>query len=551
MTQPAFPAAGPALFVFRSLSIPVLVLVVAGCDRGPSRPAPTETPAKRPEPVVQETPSGGTFRMSLSGIARLEPAVSTSLSENFVLHQIFQGLVRFDPRLRVIPDLADSWSLSLDRKEYTFVLDPVARFHDGTPVEAEDVVFSLRRLLDPRVGSPARSYFEGALDGGAEGIMHVEPGRVVLRLREPDHIFISFLAMQYAKVLPRHLADDPGFRDHPVGSGPFRYAGRDGEEIVLEAFRPGGEGRPYLDRVVFADLDRRREGEALEADSIDYLVVAADELLDLPNMDRFRTIRVNTLSLHFLGLNVTRPPFDDLRVRRAVALALNRDAFEGATRGRVKAARAVLPPGIPGYDPQYDPFPHDPEAARALLAEAGYGPDRPFPEVALLLGRIPEQMALSDRVQQDLAAVGIPVRMETTDDYNAFMRDLPESDLAVMGWGVDYPDPDNLFFNLFRSGARYNFFGYSNPELDAMIDEGRAGAMVDRARLYRRAERVLLEDVPVVPLFHDAAVHCVRRGIEGLVVNAMGIYYGRLDGVFLDGPGRADGSVPTSIRRGR
>lgn len=544
--------------ILAAAALALLIVFVQACDSGRDRgPQTGSSPgagadvgkaAAQPDgagatgPTLDEGPrSGGEFRMPLGGIRVLDPAISTSLNEQLVLHQIFQGLVRFDERLRVVPDLAERWSLSKDRRTYTFRLRTDARFHHGRTVEAEDVAFSLHRLIEPRTKSPARHYFIEMLDGGADAITANPDGSCTIRLREPDHVFISILAMQYAKIVPRELAIERSFRREPIGSGPFRFAGREGGHLVLEPVRVDDDPRPYLDRLVFAELGFDEEAGALSRGELDYVIRAADELDELPGIGTFERRRVSTLSLHYVGMNLRRAPFDDKRVRQAVAYAIDRAAFGTVLQGRVNPASGVLPPGMLGFDPELAPYPHDPALARALLREAGYGSfdgGKPFPEVEVLLGRIPEQIALSEKLVADLDAVGIGVHLEITDDYGEFLGRLEQSDMAVMGWGADYPDPDNFFFNLFRTDGPTNFMGYSNPEVDRLTDEGRHGssAKLDRALLYRQAERTLLEDCPIVPLFHDAAVHCLDPHVRGLTVNSMGLYYSRFDTVWMDRP---------------
>ncbi len=549
----------PRAIALRSLLVLLTLaggtLFVPGCGGdGPSNPADAGS-ASSAAPDGSNAPAsldrhGGEFRLSLSGVACLDPARSTSLSENLVLGQIFQGLVRFDPELLIVPDLAKTWSLSDDRRVYTFTLREDARFHNGRPVTAADVQYSFERILEPRTGSPARAYLEASLDGGIDAITTPSPDRVEIRLAERDHVFVSFLAMQHVKIVPREAVEAGDFAREPVGSGPFRFVAWEGDRIELEAFRSDENSVPFLDRLVFRDFDREEEKVALVANELDYLIVAPDELETIAELESFLKHRASTLSMHFLGMNATRPPFDDPRVREAMAFAIDRTGLEHATGGRVKAAKALLPPGLPGYDPDLDAYPFDPARATRLLAEAGFGGEEgvAFPEVELFLGRIPEQVELAEVIQADLRAVGIDARVRITDDYRRFVQELRETDLWVLGWGIDYPDPDNVFSNLFRSDAQYNFTGYANERVDAILREARhgEGARLHRAKLYREAEALVLADHAVVPLFHDAAVHCVAGPVRGIEVNALGLYYSRLDRVWI-----SDGELTATTTKTR
>jgi peptide/nickel transport system substrate-binding protein len=485
-------------------------------------------------PIRPDAPRrGGALRLPLAGIETLDPARSASISENLIIQQLFQGLVRFDTHLRVVPDLASSWTLSDDRLTYTFHLDPRARFHDGSEVTSADVKTSLLRIMDRRLRSPARAYLMETLPDPDEAIECPDPRTVVVRLVRPDHVFIRTLAMQHTRIVPAHLCDERDFARSPVGSGPFRLLTREEGKLEIAPAFEDRENGPYVDRVIFLQLTGEQERAQFLSSEIDYTVAAASERRFFEALGDSRLWLMPTLTLHFLALNVSKPPLDDPEVRRGLALALDRSALETKTQGRVQAARTVLPPGMPGHDAKLDPYPHDPDRARELLAAAR------FPEgsrvLTILLGRIPEQEAVITILEEQLAAVGIGLDVSKTDDLGLFLRDLNRYDLGVVGWSADYPDPDNFFYNLFRTGAPYNFMGYSSTPIDELVEQGRRGeGKIDRARIYRRAEETLQEDCPVVPLFHDAALHCVSRRVHGLRPTALGIYYTRLDEVWIE-----------------
>lgn len=508
----------------RLFATALILFAMTGC--GGDRES-TESRAEAPETPKQESIEprrGGVLRIPLVGLETLDPARSTNRSEGFALQQIYQGLVRLDDRLRAVPDLARRWRLSEDRLTYRFELDPAARFHDDRPVTSNDVVVTLRRLLDPAIGSVVQPYLEEVLEGPT-AISAPTPHTCEVRLRKPDHVFIQFLAMQHAKITPADSDPDA----EPIGSGPFRVTERNPRLLRLEAVRRPDAPGPRLDGITIRSLDPIAEARAISAGELDYAIVAPSEVSAI---EGFRATRIPTLELHFLGLRTDRPPFDDARVRRAVAFAIDRDGLESATAERIAAAKGVIPPGMPAHDPRYEPYSHDPAKARTLLRQAGFGPGgNEFPTVELLVGRMPERETLTARLVADLGAVGIPVRLSLVDDYGAFFGRLGKTELAILGWGADYPDPNDFFYSLFRTGAPYNFMGYSNPELDEAIENGRRGALskVERALTYQHAERQLLEDCPAIPLFQDAASHCVRSTVRELPINAMGIYTSRLD----------------------
>jgi oligopeptide transport system substrate-binding protein len=189
-----------------------------------------------------------------------------------------------------------------------------------------------------------------------------------------------------------------------------------------------------------------------------------------------------------------------VRVRRAIQHALDRAAIAKALEGRAVPAGTILPPGMPGYDPSAAIYRYDPERAAALLEEAGFADSRDLPKLKLFVGRLPGGEALID--------------------------ELGKEDLFILGWGADFPDPDNFFEPLFRTDARYNFVHYSNPALDREIADARHKPdKVERLKAYRHMERTILEDAVVAPLFHDASLHCLNPAVKNLVVGPLGIYY--------------------------
>lgn len=530
------------------LLFPLLVLSASCNDSRTASPIRREKAREEEKAETLPTP-GGELRLPLGGVQMLDPAKSTSFSENQVIQQIFQGLVRFDSQLRVVPDLAKSWSPSEDRKVYTFLLHPEARFHNGRTVTSEDVAYTIRRLLDRRTRSSARAYLKSVLDGGEEAITCLDPQRVEIRLKEPDNVFISFLAMQHTRIVPQEEAEKRDFRFHPIGSGPFRFISHENNELVLSAFREAHHN-PLLDRVVFIDVDRTRTS-ALREGILDHVITSPGEAQGLKGSGDYTLTRVPNLTLHFLGFNQEKPPFDDLRVRQAIAHGLDRNACEERTQGRIDAAKTVLPPGMPGYDPTFDPYPTNREKARSLLAEAGFGADqKEFPKIEIFAGRIPAKDIVTELLIHDLAAIGIEATVKVTDDYGDYLRGLPGCQAAILGWGADYPDPENFFTSLFRTGATHNFMNYSNEDLDDLIDEGRRGTnKVNRAQVYREAERILLsQDCVIVPMYHDAALHCVRKSVNGLAINALGTYYTRLDSVWISDGGASRLALRGNLR---
>lgn len=543
-----------SLLRWGAVALAFLMLSLPACNRGAEGPAEdreaASTPSEsnpertasqasgRPSPAAPESPRvGGELRLSVSGITTLDPAASTGVNEGLVINQVFQGLVRLDWHLRVVPDLATSWSISDDGRVYTFELDSKARWHDGPRVVADDVRYSIARLLDPARDSIVRPYLTDLLDGGANAVTTEGDSIVRIRVREPDHVFIKILAMQHLKVVPRAHADSESFESEPIGSGPFQFATRRPKGITLTAARREGEARPYLDRILVLDLSPEAEQKAAEEGNLDYFVVSSTSSMNFDSAEEYVVDQITPLSVQMLAINVEHGPFRDVRVRKAVAAALDPASLERTMRGDVVAASSIIPPGLPGHDPDRSRlYPYDLERAHDLMASAGFGPDtEPFPEVSILLGRIPHEIAIREFLNKSLSRIGIRVRFESPRTYEEYLRKIDEVALVFVGWGADYPDPDSFLHNLFPTDAPHNVTQYASPELDAMIDRARHGAArtVDRVVAYEDVLREIADRCIAIPLFYDATRHYIKSNLRGLLPNPMGVYSTRFDNVWI------------------
>jgi peptide/nickel transport system substrate-binding protein len=495
-------------------------------------------PAAKPAEPREEAPAprrGGDFVLALGGIETLDPARASNLNECFVVQQVFDGLVELGEDLRIQPSLARTWSLSDDRRTFQFVLAD-ARFQNGRKVVADDVVFSFERLLDPRIGSAGADFLsivEGAAAFQSRRAEHVAGLRataadtVSVTLVEPYQPFLGLLAMQYAKIVPREEVERTDFGRRPVGSGAFRFESwSDDGTLILAANDSGFHGRPYLDRVVVRDIDRETEVADFRRGAIDYFAASAPEFDALSKERRYVLTKRPSLTLTLLGFNVARPPFDDVRIRRAVEHAIDRPKLASVLDGRAVPAGTILPPGMPGYDPSAAMYPFDPAKCAELLAAAGHPEGRDLPELRLFVGRLPSGEIVVDELVRELEAAHVRVKVDATEDFGDYLGRIGSSDLFILGWGADFPDPDNFFEPLFRTGARYNFGHYSNPSLDDWIADARhRPEKVERLKTYRLIERRLLEDAVIAPLFHDASLHSMQPSIADLPIGPLGIYY--------------------------
>jgi peptide/nickel transport system substrate-binding protein/oligopeptide transport system substrate-binding protein len=470
-----------------------------------------------------------------------------------VTEQIFDGLVHFDQNLMVAPALASYWKASRDGLTWTFTVRRGVNFHHGREVTADDVAYSLTRLLDPHIRSGAADLF-GAIKGAREfregarpsvsGIAVLDRYSVQISLSEASTPFVSLLAVGHAKIVPRDVVEREGerFGSRPVGTGPFKFVRWEaGREIVLAAHADYFGGPPRLSELRY----RIFPGEPVDAI---YREFEAGRLEDSPVPGgprppgrRHQHIRRPMFSVRFYGFNTRTKPLDDRRVREAIAAAIDRDGIRDTIfLGRYHPARGILPPGTPGFNPDVRDIPFAPERARALLREAGYGGSRPFPPLTLWSSVKSERLAQEHRaIKGALAAVGIPVEVRYETDWPTFSRALVEGKLPMFlyAWFADVPDPDNFLGRLFLSRSPRNFTRYDNAVVDQLLTRARReGDLSRRVELYRQAEQLILADVPIVPMWHYTYERLFQPYVRSIEVNGLGDPYIPLRKIWLEPP---------------
>lgn len=478
--------------------------------------------------------------------ATLDPARIGDIYSRSVSQQLFDGLVQFDQTLTVTPALAQHWKASRDGLVWTFILRRGVKFHHGREVTADDVVYSLTRLVNPKLGSAAADLFlnvKGAVDfreGRAKtivGLKAVDRYTVEVVLTEALVPFVSVLAVGHAKILPRDVVEqkgDDGFGIAPVGTGPFRFVKWDrGREIRLAGNAEYFDGPPRLAGLVYRVFPGSPWDAVYEEFQRGQLEDAPPPLRDYRRAvmaagDGY--VKRSLLSVRFYGFNTRMKPLGDRLVRQALSHAIDREAIiEGPFFGRHVLARGILPPGTQGYNPKVAGYPHDPARARKLLAEAGYPAGRGLPPIGIWAGARHGGLLREHELMRDnLAAVGVQSEFHYETDWPAFSRLLKERRMPVFqyAWYADVPDPDNFLFKLFYSQSSSNLTGYANPRVDALLLRARNEPDVSRrVELYRRAEHAILDDAPIVPVWHYAYERIFQPYVRNVEVSGLGDPY--------------------------
>jgi len=487
-----------------------------------------------------ETPrSGGTLRAVFGADPpTLDPAHATDTTSSAVIRQVFDGLLELDEGLTPVPALASRVRVSSDGLVYTFDLRPGVRFHHGRELTASDVKYSFERAAKGKRPwvfekiSGARDFVRGAARE-IVGVRIVDDATVQVRLERPFAPFLHLMAYDAAAIVPRDEVErlGPAFASHPVGTGAFRFrAWRRDDQIVLERFPEHFRGRAHLDRVIFriipAEITRYNEYRAGQLDLSDIPTGQCRAVQADPRL-RGEAAVWPTLGTHGLRFNVAKPPFDDARLRRALAHAIDPALIvERLLEGCVHPARGILPPALPGYSAGIRRLPLDRERAKQLLAEAGYPAGRGLGPVPFNFNTSDLNQRIAEVLQSQLREIGIALELRRLD-WAAHIKVVDDGSAVFFrqGWIADYPDPENFLTVLFHSrniGAAGNTSRYRNAAVDRLLDEGDAMAPgPPRFARYQQAEQIIIDEAVWISLYHYSSRALIKRHVKGLERSAL------------------------------
>lgn len=488
----------------------------------------------------------GAVVMTLNaGPISLDPAVITDYESAKITNAIFEGLVRYANQTSEIePCLATSWETSEDGRVWTFHLRRDVLFHDGTPFDADSVVFSFARQIDrvhPCFNDKAK-YARFALEH-IEDMRAVDAQTVVIRLRKPYAPFLANLAMPMAAPIVSPAAvmrHGPHFEWNPVGTGPFLLrspAGVEGTEYELERNPRYWGGAPGLTRLHFRVIRsttlRFEEFQRGATHIIDNLKPS-----DIPKIRQLPgavLIRRPGMNVAYLAMNTRRRPFDNVLVRRAVNHAINKARLiRFVYQGSAAPAVTPVPPTIWGHNGNIVDYDYDPARARELLAQAGWpgGFDTNIHVMTTPRPYMPDPLEVARIIQQNLAVLGVRAAI-ISYPWREFLErvDNGEHDMCLLGWVGDNGDPDNFLYvlldadNISKPTAMNRAF-FDNAEVHGLLV--RAQETIDtgeRARFYERAQDIIRDQAPWVPLAHAEQYIAYSSRISGLVYNVNGSYY--------------------------
>lgn len=496
-----------------------------------------------------------------SGITSLDPAFAKAQATMWPAHQLFNTLVEVNDSLRIVPSLAKSWDVSADRLTYIFHLRNDVFFHDddafenkkGRKLTAKDIEYSLARIIDKGIASPGAWIFNRKVDP-LQPFKALDDTTFQLRLLRPYNPILGILSMQYCSVVAKEAVEKYGndFRRHPVGTGPFRFvAWEEGQALVLgkneNYFEKDNEGKrlPYLDgiKVSFYDskateflLFRQKKLEFIN----DIDASFKDEVLTKKGALRKEwegKIQLNVnpyLNIEYLGMLVD--PANDLvknsplllrKIRQAINYGFDRQKMVLYLRNSLgtPAESGFVPLGLPSFDSvEVKGYYYDPVKSKKLLEEAGFTAGKGLPVIKLLTIALYSDMA--DFIAKQLGDIGIAVQVETVQ--KALLLDMTSNSRALFfrgSWIADYPDAENylsVFYS--KNPAPPNYTRYKNQEFDAMFEKALAEENdTVRYQLYQKADQLMINDAPVIPLWYDKVIHLVQPGVKGFHPNALNL----------------------------
>lgn len=486
--------------------------------------------------IAQETldpnaKAGGNITITYKDdVATLDPAIGYDWQNWSMIKSLFDGLMDYTPGTTDLrPGLAESYDISADGMTFTFHLRKGVKFHNGREMVAEDVKYSLDRVTNPATQSPGAGFF-GAIagydkmaDGSAtslSGVTVIDPATVEIKLSRPDATFLHVMALNFASVVPKEAVDaaNGDFGKMPVGTGAFALAEWTIGQRLVFAKNPNywRAGLPYLDSVTFevgqepiVALLRLQNGEVdIPGDGIP--PAKFQEVMSDP-AQAAQVVVGGQLHTGYITINVTTPPLDNVDVRKAINMAINKDRIIQIINGRAVAANQPLPPSMPGYTADYKGYDYNPEAAKKMLADAGF-PDG-F-DTELFANNTDPNPRIAQAIQQDLAAIGVRATIQSLASASVIEAGgagtAPMVWSGGMGWIADFPDPSNFYGPILGcSGAvegGWNWSKFCDPAIDAeataadsMIDP----AAAERLKMWSDVYVKVMDQAPWVPVFNE------------------------------------------------
>jgi ABC-type transport system substrate-binding protein len=514
---------------------------ISGCSQQDNDLSDKKTNSK-PGPA-----RGGLYRIPLrNSPGTLDPAFTQDQNGVYVTKQIFDGLVRFDSSLSLLPSLAETWQVSEAGKNYRFILRKNTLFHNLEKVTSEDVVFSLSRLIkaDPAPAIlPHLLKIEGAdeyRNGDTDSVLglKIETDQIFsVRLNSPHIPFLTALGMYQAAIVPKKevLRLGEQFGRAPVGTGPFRFVSWEEEATIrVERFSNYFSGPAFLDEIHYKIYPGGQDPMVLadfQNGLLEEMEVFGDVKEKLKNTTGLQWFQRPSLSLFFYGMNVTHPNLSDPDLRSALSMAIDRQSFvDQVYGGQFDVARTILPPGLPGYSPDNrmpdlkpDDLPDFTEKTREIEIVS-----------AMKTPRVELEMAL---MKKFWSQIGVSITVKYMTDWKAFTAYIQSGKVQIYRyvWFADMPDADSFLHPLFASYSSANFMKFRDAKVDRMLTAARGIVdPVERADIIRKTEARIMELTPLMPLFHMNVNRVYQPYIKSISISPLSVYTIPLNRIWID-----------------
>jgi peptide/nickel transport system substrate-binding protein len=457
---------------------------------------------------------GGVLNVGFQDDSRtLDPLMSIQFSERQVLYLIFNTLLRMRPDFSLEPELAERWTIERDGTRILFQLRSGVKFHDGTDFDAAAVKWNLDRRRDPAVNSPQRSQLEMI-----ESIEVIGPLTVAINTKQPFPPLLGHLAERPGFMVSPTAAERAGqdFGSNPVGTGPFKFSSwTRNSRIALERNPNYWEpGLPYLDQIVFSNIAGAVVGvQRLVTGELDYVDALSPQ--NIRQIEGNPDIKLDPITVgrwYSYQWHWNAPPFNNPDLRQAIAHAIDRKRINDITmNGRGVISNSPTPEGLWWSTADLQGFDYNPERARALLSKAGVAPGTKFD---LSAPTDPVLRQINQLVQEQLRAVGIEADLKPIAQSDWYARVVQRAiNFTPMRW-TQRPDPDGLLSILFHSRGFANSTGYSNPEVDRLLEAARSTFdQENRKGMYDQVHRLILQDLPYVPIYFSAEYAALRKNV--------------------------------------
>ena len=461
---------------------------------------------------------GGTLTVAVDlEPASLDPAFSNASTDRRVFNLYVENLLYQDEKGKFLPALAESWDYASDRKSITFRLRQGVKFHDGTAFDAAAVKFNLDRVADPQNNTRARQY---VTDLASVDVINASTVRV--NLKQPSGAFLSILALEPGSMMSptgiRSMGAD--FARKPIGTGPFKVVSWTGGRLEVERFdgywRDGSDGKklPYLDRVIVRVIANTAV-KIVELKAGGVQIGDAIQVKDFDQIEREPTLELRETIQgiqQYMAFNVTRPPFDNAALRRAVTLAINRQAIERVVaRGQGVVSAGLKPPTSLAYDVGIKGHGYNLDAAKSAYLKSGHK----GPLTLVVIQRDPDTQ-IAQILQGMLKEAGIELRVEVLERQAWLDKVLGKTfQFGILRASIPRPDPDLTFSNFYGKDARQNYSGFQSLRIDELIDLARRETDVEKRRkYYAEIQQILLDNDAETYFFFRPNKQVVRREVQ-------------------------------------